>query len=147
MGATPWSLSPGGGTTVSHQGILLGDIIIPRGRKKKGGQRQDSSSGRLQWGIVVNVGGRRGLYWQKVIMYRAFFFPLICWFFWYFSWNNCSDFQGCVKMADKNGDDSFDFLMKLILRLFLFNLNEHFTEYKQNIHWSNKCYVNSVGQR
>lgn len=50
-------------------------------------------------------------------------------------------------MADKNGDDSFDFLMKLILRLFLFNLNEHFTEYKQNIHWSNKCYVNSVGQR
>lgn len=50
-------------------------------------------------------------------------------------------------MADKNGDDSFDFLMKLILQLFLFNLNEHFTEYKQNIHWSNKCYVNSVGQR
>lgn len=52
-----------------------------------------------------------------------------------------------MKTANKNGNDSFDFLIKLILRLFLFNLNEYSTEYKGNIHWSNKCYANSVGQK
>lgn len=30
---------------------------------------------------------------------------------------------------------------------FPFNFHEYSTEYKGNIHWSNKCYANSVGQK
>ena len=30
---------------------------------------------------------------------------------------------------------------------FPFNFHEYSTEYKGNIHWTNKCYVNSVGQK